>query len=113
MSSSIFRVFFEGVRIAYHALVKSIAEEIKSSQEAARMRYQNNPPEKKSKDITLLEAKQILDLRKIDPDLVERKFKHLFEANKRRSLYLQSKVFRAKKRLEGEINNNVSCKKSK
>lgn len=60
--------------------------------------------------MTLQEAQQILniDTRQIaNPEILEKNFNHLFAVNdkaKGGSLYLQSKVFRAKERLDEEIN---------
>ena len=51
------------------------------------------------------EAKQILNLDKISAEEIEKSYGHLFEANdksKGGSFYLQSKVVRARERLEQE-----------
>ncbi|XP_044258782.1 mitochondrial import inner membrane translocase subunit TIM16-like [Tribolium madens] len=113
MSESIFRVIYQGARIAYKALVKSIVEEIELSQQAAKIRYQHSPDQEFSKkDMTLAEAMQILNVEKVDPVLVEKRFKFLFEVNGKSnggSFYLQSKVFRAKQRIDGEIKMLSPC----
>lgn len=52
------------------------------------------------------EAKQILNVDNLEAAEVEEKFKHLFEVNdkaKGGSFYLQSKVFRAKERIDEEL----------
>jgi len=44
--------------------------------------------------------------RKLDPQEIDKKYKHLFEVNdkaKGGSFYLQSKVFRAKERIDSEL----------
>mmetsp|Transcript_3866 Transcript_3866/g.11187 ORF Transcript_3866/g.11187 Transcript_3866/m.11187 type:complete len:131 (-) Transcript_3866:824-1216(-) len=55
--------------------------------------------------MTAAEAKQILDVEKnATLEEVRKKFKHLFEVNEQHgSFYLQSKVYRAKERLDQEF----------
>lgn len=56
--------------------------------------------------ITLEEAQQILNISKLDAKEAQEKFDHLFKLNERTnggSLYLQSKVFRAKERIDQEL----------
>lgn len=65
--------------------------------------------------ITLEEAQQILNVNKLDPEQIQKSYDHLFSMNdksKGGSFYLQSKVFRAKERLDEEIaQNNAETKK--
>lgn len=52
------------------------------------------------------EAQQILNIDKLSPEEVISKYEHLFNINdksKGGSFYLQSKVFRAKERIDQEI----------
>lgn len=52
------------------------------------------------------EAQQILNISKLDPEEAQKQFDHLFNMNdkaKGGSFYLQSKVFRAKERIDQEI----------
>ena len=52
------------------------------------------------------EAKQILNVSQLERQQIEEKYKHLFEVNdksKGGSFYIQSKVFRAKERLDEEL----------
>lgn len=57
--------------------------------------------------ITLEEAQQILNVQKLDsPEEIQKNYDHLFAVNdkaKGGSFYLQSKVFRAKERLDEEL----------
>lgn len=56
--------------------------------------------------ITLEEAMQILNVNKLDSAEVEKNYKHLFNVNEKSnggSFYLQSKVYRAKERIDQEI----------
>lgn len=56
--------------------------------------------------ITLEEAQQILNVSKLDPEEIQKNYDHLFSVNdksKGGSFYLQSKVFRAKERIDQEL----------
>ena len=56
--------------------------------------------------MSLEEAKQILNVEKLDLETVKKNYEHLFNVNdktKGGSFYLQSKVFRAKERLDQEM----------
>ena len=56
--------------------------------------------------MTLEEAQQILNVEKLDPEEIKKKYEHLFAVNdkaKGGSFYLQSKVYRAKERLDEEL----------
>lgn len=56
--------------------------------------------------MSLEEAKQILNVEKLDVDSVQKNYDHLFNVNdktKGGSFYLQSKVYRAKERIDQEI----------
>lgn len=56
--------------------------------------------------ITLEEAQQILNVSKLDPEEVNKNYEHLFNINEKAkggSFYLQSKVFRAKERIDQEL----------
>lgn len=61
--------------------------------------------------ITLEEAQQILNLSKLDAQEAQEKFEHLFNMNdktKGGSFYLQSKVFRAKERIDQELADSLN-----
>lgn len=56
--------------------------------------------------MTLEEAQQILNIDKLNPEEIQKNFDHLFEVNdksKSGSFYLQSKVYRAKERIDEEL----------
>lgn len=66
--------------------------------------------------ITLEEAMQILNISKLDPKEAQEKFDHLFKQNEKSkggSFYLQSKVFRAKERIDHELQEIMTQKKAK
>lgn len=56
--------------------------------------------------ITLEEAQEILNISKLDPELAQKNYDYLFSINdksKGGSFYLQSKIFRAKERIDEEL----------
>ncbi|XP_066914327.1 mitochondrial import inner membrane translocase subunit tim16-B-like isoform X2 [Clytia hemisphaerica] len=58
--------------------------------------------------ISLDEAKQILNIKELNPEEVQKSYDYLFKINDKKaggSFYLQSKVFRAKERLDMEFKN--------
>lgn len=72
--------------------------------------------------ISLEESKMILNLKDVTPESLEKSYEYLFKINDKKiggSFYLQSKVFRAKERLELELKeqqaeqNNKSPKDEK
>jgi hypothetical protein len=59
--------------------------------------------------MTLEEAQQILNLKQLEPELIAKNYEHLFNVNdksKGGSFYIQSKVFRAKERIDQELKQN-------
>lgn len=66
--------------------------------------------------ITLEEAQQILNVSKLDPEEVQKQYEHLFNMNdkaKGGSFYLQSKVFRAKERIDHELQDAMKRENDK
>lgn len=67
--------------------------------------------------ISLQESMQILDVKApLDSEEVEKRYKHLFEVNdksKGGSLYLQSKVYRAKERIDAEFSRAAESEQKK
>ncbi|XP_046852036.1 mitochondrial import inner membrane translocase subunit tim16-like [Xenia sp. Carnegie-2017] len=56
--------------------------------------------------ISLEEAKQILNVEQIERETIQKNYEHLFKVNEKSgggSFYLQSKVVRAKERLDAEL----------
>lgn len=100
-------------RILGRAFVKALQEEYAASMNAARARASADKYSSKSdrgsslSDISLEEAKQILNISNIhNVEEVAKKYDHLFTVNDKKnggSLYLQSKVFRAKERIDEEL----------
>ncbi|MCP9258514.1 Mitochondrial import inner membrane translocase subunit Tim16 [Dirofilaria immitis] len=99
------------------AFTRAVQEEIRASKQAAASRAQQtgqsqNEVHEASRTnarlgISLQEAMKILNVQDpLNPEEVEKNYKHLFEINdktKGGSLYLQSKVYRAKERIDEEL----------
>ncbi|CDS42567.1 mitochondrial import inner membrane translocase [Echinococcus multilocularis] len=100
-------------RILGRAFVKALQEEYAASINAARARASADKSSSKSdygsslSGISLEEAKQILNISDIhNVEEVAKKYDYLFTVNDKKnggSLYLQSKVFRAKERIDEEL----------
>ncbi|EFO19242.1 import inner membrane translocase subunit Tim16 [Loa loa] len=99
------------------AFTRAVREEIRASQQAATNRaHQTGQNQNEAREasrtnarlgISLQEAMKILNVQDpLKPDEVEKNYKHLFAINdktKGGSLYLQSKVYRAKERIDEEL----------
>uniref|UniRef100_A0A1I8EL27 Mitochondrial import inner membrane translocase subunit tim-16 n=2 Tax=Wuchereria bancrofti TaxID=6293 RepID=A0A1I8EL27_WUCBA len=99
------------------AFTRAVQEEIRASKQAAASRAQytgqsQNEAREASRTnarlgISLQEAMKILNVQDpLKPEEVEKNYRHLFDINdktKGGSLYLQSKVYRAKERIDEEL----------
>ncbi|KAK3741585.1 hypothetical protein QZH41_012527, partial [Actinostola sp. cb2023] len=66
--------------------------------------------------MTVQEAKQILNLQDLESEVLQKNYDHLFKVNDKKaggSFYLQSKVVRAKERLDEELSHDETNQKSK
>ncbi|KAM3180024.1 hypothetical protein ACTXT7_017114 [Hymenolepis weldensis] len=105
-----------GSRILGRAFAKALKEEYVASKNAARARANASQSSSQSETISsvsgisLEEAKQILNVSDIyNTEEVNKKYDHLFKINDKENggtLYLQSKVFRAKERIDEELQAN-------
>ncbi|KAH9408236.1 mitochondrial import inner membrane translocase subunit TIM16, partial [Tyrophagus putrescentiae] len=112
--NTLLRLWYLVPKFVGRAFTRALRQEIRASQQAAKQRQTQNESSGAATNaklgMTLQEAQQILniDTRQItNPEILEKNFNHLFAVNdkaKGGSLYLQSKVFRAKERLDEEIN---------
>lgn len=112
------KIIYYGTIILLKSIRRSILEEIQLSREAASIRYK----EKKSectptnvKQMSLEEAMRILNVDKLSAEEVEEKYKHLLRVNSRSqsgSFYLQSKVYRARERINAVLKNRNTALKS-
>lgn len=111
MVSTLPKIIYQGTKILVRSIGRSILEEIQLSRQAASVRYKEKKLTCSSSNVkqvmSLDEAMRILDVEKLNAEEVEEKFKYLFQVNSRTqggSFYLQSKIFRAKERIDSELN---------
>ena len=115
------QLFVVGAQVVGRAFTKAFQEELSASRQAAERHRANAQSSSSSgsksssswhasadslQGITVQEAKQILNVSEINKEAILKNYEHLFGANdksKGGSLYLQSKVVRAKERLDYEI----------
>lgn len=109
------QLILAGSQVLGRALTRAIRQELESSRQAASKRPQNVPPPLQT-EMSLDEAMKILNVEDLNPDKIEQNFKHLFESNERDkggSFYIQSKVYRAKERLDQELKVSSKLKGSR
>ncbi|XP_055342757.1 mitochondrial import inner membrane translocase subunit tim16-B-like [Paramacrobiotus metropolitanus] len=116
-----------GAQIVGRAFARALKEEIQRSQQAAASRGGGGTRAGDSSraaavssrlGMTVQEACQILNLpgKRIDPKELTEKYDHLFKVNDKAvggSFYLQSKVVRAKERLEEELKSLAEAPKER
>lgn len=121
------QLIIAGAQVVGRAFNRALREELAASQEAAKRRAAASSSSSSNSSfrsnaesveddlrykITLDEAIQILNVhKKLDPKEVDEKFRHLFSVNEKSkggSFYLQSKVVRAKERIDLELEKSTS-----
>lgn len=121
MAKYIVQIIVLGTQVVAKAFAKALRQEIAASQEAARRagggeRGAQHAAANAKSGISLEEALKILNVEKPnEAEQIDRHYKYLMEANDRSkggSFYLQSKVVRAKERIDDEL-QNVSSQKEK
>lgn len=115
MAKYIAQIIIAGSQIVARAFARAVKEEIAASQDAARRLGTNKTRAERLSNvkmgITLEEAKQILNVDKLEKEEINKQYQALFKANEMAnggSFYIQSKVFRAKERLDMEFSNPKS-----
>lgn len=111
MAKYIAQIIILGTQVIGRAFARALRQEFAASQEAARrggggQKGASRAAANARTGITLEEAQQILNIEKLDPELIAKHYEHLFNANdksKGGSFYLQSKVVRARERLDQEL----------
>ncbi|XP_043270234.1 mitochondrial import inner membrane translocase subunit Tim16-like [Venturia canescens] len=112
MAKYLAQIIVLGTQVIGRAFARALRQEIAASQEAARRagggaKGAQRAAANAKTGLTLDEALRILNVEKPDQkDLIEKNYKFLMEANDRNkggSFYLQSKVVRAKERIDQEI----------
>nr|CAX70085.1 Mitochondrial import inner membrane translocase subunit TIM16 [Schistosoma japonicum] len=113
MAKYFVQLVISGARVLGRAFAQAVKEEYASSQRVADARRNSTSSGSEQNTyvqnagISLDEAKQILNVKDIhDSSSLNKQFEHLFSSNskdKGGSFYLQSKVFRAKERIDEEL----------
>jgi import inner membrane translocase subunit TIM16 len=111
MAKYIAQIIVLGSQVIGRAFARALRQEFAASQEAARRggggeKGANRAAANARTGITVEEAQQILNVEKLDTEQINKNYEYLFNANdktKGGSFYLQSKVVRAKERLDQEL----------
>uniref|UniRef100_A0A8C5H9M2 Coronin n=1 Tax=Gouania willdenowi TaxID=441366 RepID=A0A8C5H9M2_GOUWI len=104
------QIIVMGAQVVGRAFARALQQEYAASQAAARARGRPGQQSAAASSITgmsLQEAQQILNVSTLTPEDIQKKYDHLFKVNDKSvggSFYIQSKVVRAKERLDEEIN---------
>ncbi|EDW05906.1 mitochondrial import inner membrane translocase subunit tim16 [Drosophila mojavensis] len=116
MAKHFAKILVYGAQSVGRAFVKAVRQEIDASRAAAQQHRANRLSKAKGHDLavkgmTLHEAQQILNVKDLS-NLAEIRanYEHLFRANEKAaggSLYIQSKVFRAKERIDRELQSRL------
>ncbi|XP_032691488.1 mitochondrial import inner membrane translocase subunit Tim16 [Odontomachus brunneus] len=114
MAKYLIQIIVAGTQVIGKAFARALRQEIAASQEAARRagggsRGAKHVAANTRTGISLEEALRILNVERSDQtELIQQNYKYLMEANDRSkggSFYLQSKVVRAKERIDMELKN--------
>lgn len=111
MAKYLAQIILVGATAVGRAFARALKQEIAASQQAAQRAGGGREGAKSAATsaktgITIEEAKQILNVKDLDPKAIQENYEFLFKINdkaKGGSFYLQSKVFRAKERLDAEL----------
>lgn len=114
MAKYLIQIIVMGTQVIGKAFARALRQEIAASQEAARRagggrQGAQHVAANTRTGLTLEEALRILNVERPDQtELIEQNYKNLMEANDRvkgGSFYLQSKIVRAKERIDEELKN--------
>ncbi|ROT82478.1 mitochondria-associated granulocyte macrophage CSF signaling molecule [Penaeus vannamei] len=113
MAKHIAQLIVAGAQVVGRAFVKALRQEIAASQAAAQRAGGGAAGAKHSATnqklgMSLEEAKQILNVEELDLEKVQKNYEYLFSINdksKGGSFYIQSKIVRAKERIDSEMEN--------
>ena len=119
MARHLIKIVIAGAEVVGRAFSRALRQELAASQEAAKRRSQttgssadSSVTEDLKQGITLDEAIKILNVdSKLSPEDIQKNYQHLFQVNDKKnggSFYLQSKVFRAKERIDQELRDSSS-----
>ncbi|KAJ8398766.1 hypothetical protein AAFF_G00419630 [Aldrovandia affinis] len=108
MARYLAQIVVMGAQVVGRAFARALRQEFAASKAAAEARGRSGQQSAAASSITgmtVQEAQQILNMSTLTPEEIQKNYEHLFKANDKSvggSFYLQSKVVRAKERLEEE-----------
>uniref|UniRef100_A0A8C0IVT2 Presequence translocase associated motor 16 n=1 Tax=Chelonoidis abingdonii TaxID=106734 RepID=A0A8C0IVT2_CHEAB len=103
------QIIVVGVQVVGRAFARALRQEFAASRAAADARGRAGPQSAAATSISgisLQEAQQILNVSELSAEEIQKNYDHLFKVNDKSvggSFYLQSKVVRAKERLDEEL----------
>lgn len=109
MAKYLAQLILAGSQVVGRAFARAIKQEIEASQQAAQRlgnaKTRGERIANQKVGLSLDEAKQILNVSKLSKEEVEESYNRLFKLNEKPSgsFYLQSKVVRAKERIDMEL----------
>lgn len=111
MAKFIAQIIIVGAQVVGRAFSQALRQEFQSGAAAQRASKGAQEGAKRAaansvSGLTLQEAKQILNVQDLEQELIQKNYDHLFKINEKKvggSFYLQSKVVRAKERLDEEL----------
>ncbi|KAM8960399.1 mitochondrial import inner membrane translocase subunit TIM16 [Pelodytes ibericus] len=105
------QIMVMGMQVVGRAFARALRQELAASRAAADARGGRAGKESAAESIrsgmSVLEAQRILNISTLSPEEVQKNYEYLFKVNDKSvggSFYLQSKVVRAKERLDQELN---------
>ncbi|XP_061568467.1 mitochondrial import inner membrane translocase subunit tim16 [Cololabis saira] len=116
MAKYLAQIIVMGAQVVGRAFARALRQEYAASQAAAQARGRSGQQSAAASSITgmsLQEAQQILNISTLSPEEIQKSYDHLFKVNDKAvggSYYLQSKVVRAKERLDEELTINTQEK---
>ncbi|XP_033500019.2 mitochondrial import inner membrane translocase subunit tim16 [Epinephelus lanceolatus] len=109
MARYLAQIIVVGAQVVGRAFARALQQEFAASQAAAKARGRTGQQSAAASSITgmsLQEAQQILNISTLTPEEIQKNYEHLFKVNDKSvggSFYIQSKVVRAKERLDEEL----------
>ncbi|XP_059204251.1 mitochondrial import inner membrane translocase subunit tim16 [Centropristis striata] len=109
MAKYLAQIIVMGAQVVGRAFARALQQEFAASQAAAQARNRAGQQSAATSSITgmsLQEAQQILNVSTLTPEEIQKNYEHLFKVNDKEvggSFYIQSKVVRAKERLDEEV----------
>ncbi|XP_029293415.1 mitochondrial import inner membrane translocase subunit TIM16-like isoform X2 [Cottoperca gobio] len=119
MAKYLAQIIVMGAQVVGRAFARALQQEFAASQAAAQARGragQNSAAASSISGMGLQEAQQILNISSLNPEELQKSYEHLFKVNDKSvggSFYIQSKVVRAKERLDEELSIQTEEQKPK